>query len=325
MKKIIFVTSVGGDVACSALRCLMELKEEFRIIGCDINEYVQGKMYIDDFVISPRYDNVEIYKNFIQEMCINYGVSYFLPIGEQEIVIASSMRDFFCEHNINLVINNDNLINIAINKYKTFQFCKEIGIAVPETIRVSDYKKESREKSLWEGSFPMILKKESGCGAKGMQHIYTKESLEKLVDEEKYQEGWILQKEIGNVDEEYTMGVFSNGEKTEYIAFRRKLGFGSMSIKVETIIDEKLQHIAERISNKLSLYGSINVQLRKENGTYYVFEINPRLSSTCAFRHLNGFKDTVWWIKLMDHKLENIDFKPIQGKIGIKVLDEILF
>ena len=63
--KIIFVTAVGGDVACSVLRCLVDMKDGSRIIGCDINCFAQGKMYVDEFVVAQGYADVNAYKNFI--------------------------------------------------------------------------------------------------------------------------------------------------------------------------------------------------------------------------------------------------------------------
>ncbi len=230
------------------------------------------------------------------------------------------MRDFFKNNGVGLVAVNDYIIEIATDKYKTYEICRETGISSPDTIRLS----ELRDSGELPFDLPAIIKKATGYGAKGMRRIESQEQLMDVINNKDYDNGWIVQKEIGSSDEEFTMGVFSDGKSVSSLAFKRKLGFGSMSIWVETVFDSMLNEIAERIAKKTNLYGSINVQMRKEDGKYSVFEINPRISSSCRFRHLNGFKDVVWWIQLCDNQNPDTSFSAIPGKVGIKILDEFM-
>lgn len=137
-KKIIFITSIGGDVASAALRCIVDFYKECKLIGCDINHYVQGKMYVDQFVLAPSYLDEDKYINFIKKVCEEYAVTHFLPISEKEILIASKMRDYFQKKKIYLLINNDRVLEIATNKYKTFLFCNKIGVPIPNTFMLSE-------------------------------------------------------------------------------------------------------------------------------------------------------------------------------------------
>ena len=61
--------------------------------------------------------------------------------------------------------------------------------------------------------------------------------------------------------------------------------------------NEKIEKMLDELAIKLNLEGSINVQLRMVENTPYVFEINPRFSSTVMFRHLFGFTDLLWCIQ----------------------------
>lgn len=320
MKKKIFITSVGGDVACAALRCLIEEKKYYEIIGCDIREDVQGKLYLDEFIIAPQHSDNEKYLDFIRNVCENRKIDYFLPIGEQEIILVSQIRDFFKEQGIGLVMVNDYIIEIATDKYKTHKMCREIGVLSPDTIRLEQLRKS--EKMPFE--LPVVLKRATGCGGKGIKRIESQRQLLEVLKDKNYDENWIVQKEIGNSEEEFTMGIFSDGNNVSSLTFQRKLGFGSMSVWVKTVDDPKFHEIAMKIAKKTNLFGSINVQMRKDEKGYYVFEINPRISSSCRFRHLNGFTDVVWWIKLMDNQCPDIQFSTVQGRIGMKTLDEML-
>lgn len=98
-----------------------------------------------------------------------------------------------------------------------------------------------------------------------------------------------------------------------------------MSVYVETVEDPKLEGIANKISQVLKIQGSINIQLRKDNDEYFVFEINPRISSTAGFRHKLGFKDVIWWLELVNGHTINYEYEIKAGIIGIKILDEFIF
>lgn len=135
----------------------------------------------------------------------------------------------------------------------------------------------------------------------------------------------IIQQYVGSEDDEYTVGVFSDGQKVESIAFRRKLGFGGMTIKAESVQIPEIEKIASAIAKSFSLQGSVNVQLRKEGGEYYVFEINPRLSSTVRLRYKAGFKDCIWWLEMLLYGNTSIEYKPIGRFVGVKTLDDVLF
>ena len=135
----------------------------------------------------------------------------------------------------------------------------------------------------------------------------------------------ILQEYIGDKSEEYTLTVFSDGSIVNSIAFKRELGFGGMSRYVELSHDKKLYDIADKIAGMFDLHGSINVQLRKVNEDYYVFEINPRISSTMGFRMLLGFNDVAWWIDMLEKK-EVEKYKEPEGEVfGARTVEEKIF
>lgn len=320
-QRVIFVTSIGGDVASAALRCIVDSYKDCKLIGCDINHYVQGKLYVDQFVLAPSYLEEDKYINFIKEVCEKYTVTHLLPISEKEILIASKMRDYFEKKKIYLLINNDKILEIATNKYKTFLFCNKIGVPIPNTFMLSEVTIENKIDAI---KLPVIIKNTFGCGAKGNKYIYDMQHMKEYLDEYKEQD-CIVQSVVGDVEEEYTMGVFSDGKSVKNIVFKRRLGFGSMSIHVEIIISKECEQIAYTIAKELKLVGCINVQMRKENGIYYVFEINPRISSSCSFRHMNGFKDVIWWIQAMENNYIDSNIELVEGSIGIKILDEIIF
>ena len=315
MKRKILVTAIGGDIGSAVVRCLKEEFPEDIIIGCDISRYNQGRDYVDKFFIAPPYSEVKKYCTFIENVCNEENITHFIPITEPEILILDGNRDFFNKYNIKLAINNSFLLDIAMNKYKTATYLLNNNILTPKSWRPSELDKQFL--------YPVIVKGEQGCGSKNVRVVNNQgEYIEAL----KSIKNPFIQEYVGNEYEEYTVGIFSDGTVVKSIAFKRKLGYGGMSIHVESVNDEKLNSIAIKTAHLLKLVGCMNIQLRKQNDNYYIFEINPRISSTVGFRHKIGFKDVIWWIRLLDNELGDIRNVKIQENIiGIRTLDEKIY
>ena len=313
MEKNLLITAVGGDIGCTALRCIINSYDYNVIIGCDIVSDIEARLYLDKFFIAPPYSDEEQYIEYIMDVCIKYSVTHLLPMSEQEIVLINKHRDWFGKNNVLLLVNKPLILDIALSKYKTASFLSEQGISVPKTYRLDEYTNQL--------SYPLVIKADYSRGSKDVKIVNNDEeycnSIAQIYNP-------IIQEYIGTPDDEYTMCIFSDGTQVSSITFKRKLGFGGMSVKVELVCDEKLNYISNQIAKSFRLVGSINVQMRKESGEYYVFEINPRISSSIGFRHLFGFKDLIWWLSILDGKKVDLNYQVPDRKIGIRTLGEVL-
>jgi carbamoyl-phosphate synthase large subunit len=310
----ILVTGIGGDIGMGIIRCLQEIKYHSFLLGCDINKYPAGKNFVDDFFIAPSALYKENYIISIMDMCKKHNINFLIPSTEQEIKVIDENRNLFKAFNINILINNKYIIDTFMDKDKTIEFFNNNGFLYPRTYSINEYKGELK--------YPFIMKLKETRGGKGVFIINDK------LDFEYYKsryENSIIQEIIGNIDEEYTIGVFSDGSKTYNIAFRRYLGFGSLSRYVELIKDNHIDLLANNISNATKLIGCFNIQVRKDkSGNYIPFEINPRLSSTIYFRNFFGFTDLKWWLDLYLGNEIKYTLKYSKG-IGIRTLNEVFF
>lgn len=313
-KRKILVTGVGGDIGQGIIKCLRELEPLPILIGCDIDKYAAGSKFVDNFHVSPRASEEENYVEFIKLMIKQYDIEYIIPSTEYEIKVINKFRSFLDKKEIKLLINNDKIITTFLDKYETYNFFRENELPFPETYLVSEFKNQL--------AFPFILKLKESAGSKGVFKIHDEEELEYY--RAKYDDS-IVQELIGDIDNEYTIGVFSDGLNTHHIAFRRYLGLGSLSRYVELVDDDPaIKKLADDVAKLTNLKGSINIQVRKTEDKYLVFEINPRISSTVYFRNHFGFEDVKWWLDVMDGK--TIKYKPVYKKgIGVKTLDEVFF
>lgn len=312
MRKV-FITAAGGDVGESVLRCLKEEFPDDSFWGCDIKSEIPFESLLDQYMVVPRSDTSQ-YKEQIMEICLHNEISHFCPTTEAEIVLWNRCRDFFEQNQIALMLNKRSIIEIASSKYKTSEFLNLHHIPSPETYFLEEYQGQL--------DFPLIVKPDFGRGSHGVYVIRSQRELD--IVRERAPERLVVQRYIGLPENEYTVGVFSDGEQIRSAAFRRTLGFDGMSVRIETVVDDALDDIVKRTAKLLKLKGSINIQLRKEHGKYYIFEINPRLSSTVRFRHKLGFKDAAWWLEMLDGEPVTADFKIKEGVIGLRYIDEII-
>lgn len=313
-KKSILITGVGGDIGQSIIKCLKETNYNINLMGCDIDPYAAGRTLVTRFFLVPRVDCEDEYYKSISEIINKRKVKYIFPSTEAEIEFFDKNRSKFDKKNIKIFINNHFILGTFFDKYKTIIFLKKNNIPCPETFLIDRYSNQL--------NYPIIIKPRRGCG--GREFVKISNGRELNFYKHIVRHG-IVQESVGEEREEYTTGVFSNGQEIYSITFRRKLGLGNLSKIVELVIEYEMSHLAERIARAVNLIGSINIQTRKTEKGFVVFEINPRFSSTVYFRHHFGFKDVKWWLDMVDGK-DEIEFKlRYKNGVGVRNLNEVFF
>ena len=267
---------------------------------------------LKNFFTSPWAIKNKDYLDFIQRLIRQENICYILPTTEEEIKFYNNHRNSF--NNVKIFINNDNIVKIFLDKYDTVNFLKSNGFPYPRTYLIEeDYNDEL--------PFPLLLKKRRGYGGRNLTII---NDVKELNFYKKKTKDMIIQEIIGTPDEEFTVGVFSTGKDIYSIAFKRCLGYGSLTKVAELIYDDEIKDLAERIAKAACLEGSLNIQLRKTDKYYVPFEINPRFSSTVYLRHCFGFQDVKWWLDFKEGRSIEYIPKYIKG-IAVRVIDEIFF
>lgn len=281
----VLVTGVSGDIGYSCVRSLSK-EACYTIYGTDISPLCPVCDFLEAFDIVPPVTSCDYLKT-ISLLVEKYSIDILLPTSEPEILFFNENRDFFSQTDCKLAINNKHVIDCFSSKYKTASFIKEIGFYAPETCYLSEYD--------FSMPYPLIAKPDHGSGSNSIYLLKNKEEFNRLnIADASY----IIQEYIPGEDQEYTTTVFSDRKKTVSVTFRRTLKNG-VSHFVELVHSPYMQILGEKIASTMQLYGSINIQTRKVNDKHYVFEINPRLSSTISFREMVGFRDAHWWIQTL--------------------------
>ncbi len=307
MKKInILVTALGGDIGGNVVNILSAQEYiKFNIIGTDVNKKVFNFDKVNKFYQVPKTDNAN-YKIQILQIIDENSIDIVLPISEREIIWFNNNISVFDSLKIKVIINNKNIIDKFLNKLETSKKLNEIFVKTPRTFLFSAFNNQLE--------FPVIFKGKSSITTKDIYIIKSQNQLNYLKASVDNHDDYIIQEYVGSIDEEYTTTVYQYNNNIEVISFKRKLSGGMTSFA--TITNEvTLNEYAKKIAKSLNLQGSINIQSRKVGREFYIFEINPRFSSTIYIRNHFGFQDLLWWI---DDILDNNSLFLKQKNIALK-------
>lgn len=309
----ILISSVCGDIGAAAVRALADA--DVRIVGCDMKVDCPVMSLMDAFYQAPAARDEDRYKVFIEELIKKEHISFFLPISEPELEVLNPWREEIENRDVGLMMNNRFIIDTFLDKLKTVQYLEQLKIRTPVSVPLKDYDGQ-------HPVYPVIVKTRKGYGSKRKWKIEDAADLEYI--RRKDDGTFLVQEYVGSEEEEYTTGVFSDGNRVSTITFRRRLGFGGLSIEASLVEEPFLDRMAEEVARETQLMGSINIQSRRSGDIFVPLEINPRLSSTLSFRKTFGFDDVRWWLDALRGRFHSYRKKYKSGT-ALRYLSECYF
>ena len=310
MKINVLVTSVGGDIGANIVSILDEQNLfEVNMIGVDIKTHVFAEKELNHFYCIPKLLD-DGYFPALSRIIKAHNIDIIIPSSEMDILYLHKNMEKFLFLDVKLLINSSKIVNIFLDKYQTSTELNDLNISTPATYILGSYKNEE--------TFPLIIKASRSTTSK----MITKINDEKMLAETKKNisspDKYIVQEYIGTEDEEYTTAVYRNNTTIKVITFQRRLD-GDKTGYAKIVNSEILTQYAIRIAEKYNLKGSINIQSRKLKNDYYIFEINPRISSTVYIRNYFGFHDLLWWITDILNISIDIEYNE-QFKNGVAII-----
>ena len=273
MNKInVLVTGCGGDIGQSIGKILLESDLIADLHGLDISDKNAAKFIFPTFQTSPRATDKE-YIDFIANYVRLNHIDVVIPIAEPELRQYALKGWNGQTIGSKVLFANRKALHVGFDKMATVRFLENNGLAHPITMPIAS--------GYDDIELPVIFKSRTGSGSKSIIHVEDYASYNFYM--ELYRtEDFIIQEFIPAEEGEYTCGIFrsTNGE-IRTITFLRELT-GGYSGYGEIIESEAINRLLKNIAEVLDLRGSINVQLRLRDRVPYVFEINPRFSSTCG-------------------------------------------
>jgi len=280
----ILVTGCGGDIGQSIGKILKGHDMLSAVIGTDLNMNHAGIMIFDTCFILPKCSDIT-YIPALKNLLIENSIDLLIPVSEAEIRYFHDHGVTEATLGVKIIIANKASLAVGLDKLATSTFLKDNNLPYPQTNLVT---------APQIINLPCVVKSRNGSGSKSV--FLAKDDADINYLKLKFPD-FIAQEYLENASEEYTCGLYrTSAGESRNIIFRRTL-LGGFSGYGEVAKDAAIDTLLNTIASKLSLVGSINVQLRVSPKGPCVFEINPRFSSTVRFRDLLGFKDVIWSVQ----------------------------
>jgi carbamoyl-phosphate synthase large subunit len=281
----IMVTGAGSFCAINVIKSL-RLAGNYRIVAVDINSVSAGLYCADVGYVIPKEGPDGKFIQRILEIAKKEKIEAIIPCFDTEIPYFSKARQLFQDEGIWLVMGNERLIELSNDKLATSEFLRKSGMPAPLTFEAGEV-----EAALKKLSFPVVIKPNNGWGGRLVTLAEDKAEVMRSIDEIK-EKGWtpIIQEWIPEGDGEFTVGgvVAEDLEILGIFTMKRDLIKGdSRRMWIDNYPEVSSQ--AEKIIEFVGSAGPINLQGRLDKGTFKVFEINARFSTTTFVRSLCGF------------------------------------
>lgn len=290
MTKInVLISGSGSLYGVAIIQSLLKSELALKLVACDISPRTLGLYLAHRAYLVPPVNQREQY---LKEL---------LTIIEKEdihaIFVASSQElDFYSQHKAEIenktgtkvFTNEPETLRICSDKWLTVNFLKDHGFNYPLTLRYPEDQAQIYA-FIKEVNFPLIIKPRRGAGSQGLSIVYNFKSLYSVLEDQK---DIVLQQYLPDDCGEFTTGICTgtNGTVLSGITLKRYLQDG-MTISADADDFTEVTDYCKQLAQVLKPYGPCNFQSRLLQGKPYIFEINPRFSSSTGMRCLLGVNE----------------------------------
>ena len=272
IKKILFTG--GGGVGNESI--WKSLNKKYKLFFCDsniesINPIIPKKNKITICPVKSKN-----YLKQIKKIIDTKNIDLIVPGIDEELLILKKN-----EKNLtNIFLPSLKNIKICNDKYEFSKFCKKNDINTPKT-------SELNIKNIDIHNLKVILKPKLGRGSKGIFTSNNKRLTKKLFEIVKLKKDvkkYIIQDYI--VGQEYTVTCIKRNNNRLIFPVKIKIKKGITKF-AEFVSNRSIEKFCNKVIDKLKDNGIYNMQLIKIKNKFFLFEINPRVSTTFCMILIN--------------------------------------
>lgn len=288
-KKTILISAAGGSFFPYVFDLL---KSKYEIIAIDSDPEIK-KIYPHRTIITSPPILGEDFITFVKDLIEKFSVSYYIPIIDEEIMIAHKIGKLF--QNLEVIAPNEKFTKLCLNKLKLMAELKKKKISLIPSYIAQAVTAESTV-------FPIFVKPISGRGSRGARKIKSSEELKAYFLLENYEPNEIMVQDFVN-GVEYTVSVTVNN-KNQIIAIVPKRIIQKKGITQKAVTEKSsvIDVLCRKIVKNFRPMGPFNVQLILNSTGAHVFEINPRFSTTSLLTCEAGVNEFDKCIELLNKK-----------------------
>jgi carbamoyl-phosphate synthase large subunit len=276
MKPRLLFSGAGGSLFPYLFE---ELSNKYVVFAMDSDPIIKEIYSNYNVLIVPNISD-SAFVNAVSRLIREYKIDYYIPGIDEEICIAIDLAK---KENINVLAPTKEFVGLSLNKYKLMHVLSDLNISTIETVLADKFNDQFE--------YPVFLKPNVGRGSRGIKKINNRGMFEAYFLLEEYRkEDVLVQPYIGG--EEYTISVTVNN-LNNLISIVPKVVYLKQGITrhAKSLKHKNIEVVCEKIVENLIPSGSFNVQLKEWNNKLYIFEINPRFSTTLVLSIASGINE----------------------------------
>ena len=274
----VLLTAGGGSPIPWLIRTLRE--KGVRVLTADMDPMAAGLYLADRGFVIPH-GKSDKFVPVLRRICREEHVDIIIPLADEELINATELE----RDGIIVLLPRKEFIKMCLDKYSLMRQLDSFGIPVPRTRLASQ--------GLGSLCFPLILKPRQGRGSRGVKLINSEKEFHEALKNKLYsRDELIVQQYVDGMEYTISVVVWRDGEVQAVVPKEiiHKQGITRLAVTRKNL---EIDTICRKIQDSLHADGPMNVQLRIDSSTGipYVFEINPRFSTTVTLTVRAGIEE----------------------------------
>lgn len=283
----VLVTGAGALLGQGIIKSLRASSLAPRVIAADPMPLSAGLFWADGAYVIEMANSPD-YLSRLGQVLEQAKPDILIPGTDIELPILAAHREWITEqYGTQVLVSDPGVIAIADDKYLTFEFLRDAGLAPPASALPDQA--GALDALIDEVGFPLIVKPRIGARSVGVSMVTSAAELHDVVAD---RDGLVVQECVAGDGDEYTASaIVFDGQPRATIVMRRDLRDGNTYRAFPGPYPELNQQVRV-LGAALKPFGPANFQFRLDRkGLARVFEINGRFSGTTPLRALVGFNE----------------------------------
>lgn len=272
--------------------------------------------------ICPADEGVEAYLLYLEQLFDRISARVLITSSDATIALIHRYRERL-ERRVGIALARAPALGIAINKERTLEVAKRLGLSVPRAVSVKAA--SEIEAALREIGLPAVVKPVESWVWGEQKGMRLASKLVKTPDEARQ-----TVEELTSLGEAILFQQFITGRResvsflyahrhifARYAQWHMRVVGGQSSLRQSIAVPQDIGDQAERLVREIDLEGCSEVEFRRDNaGNPYLMEINPRLwtSTELAVRSGVDFPYLLYqWAS--GEKIDEVKSYPVGGRL----------